>query len=71
MAPLTSAPIGSEVTVTKIAVDDRIKRRLEDLGVLAGQPVTPMASILGNTVLRVKDSRLVINHGLAERIYVN
>jgi ferrous iron transport protein A len=71
MAPLISAPIGSEVTVTKIAVDDRIKRRLEDLGVLAGQPVTPMANILGNTVLRVKDSRLVINHGLAERIYVN
>ncbi|MDR1915082.1 MAG: ferrous iron transport protein A [Synergistaceae bacterium] len=71
MSPLISAPIGSEVTVAKIAADDKVKRRLEDLGVLAGQPVTPIASLLGNTVLRVKESRLVINHGLAERIYVN
>jgi Fe2+ transport system protein FeoA len=30
-----------------------------------------MADSMGNTVLRVKDSRLVINHGLAKRIFVD
>ncbi|MDR3278930.1 MAG: ferrous iron transport protein A [Synergistaceae bacterium] len=70
MVALISAPLGEAATVAKIDAEDRVKRRLEDLGVLAGQPVTPVADSMGNTVLRVKDSRLVINHGLAKRIFV-
>jgi ferrous iron transport protein A len=70
MVSLISAPLGTAVTVAKIETEDAVKRRLEDLGVLAGQNITPMADSLGNTVLRVKDSRLVINHGLAKKIYV-
>lgn len=70
MLPLTVAPLGAEVTVAKVAVADKVKRHLEDLGILAGQTITPMSDNMGNTVLKVKDSRLVINHGLAEKIYV-
>jgi ferrous iron transport protein A len=70
MSSLISAPLGRAVTIDEIKTGDAVKRRLEDLGVLAGQAITPMADTLGNLVLRVKDSRLVINHGLAKRIYV-
>jgi Fe2+ transport system protein FeoA len=62
--------MGSEVTVTKVNAEERIKRRLEDLGILAGQTLTPMSDSMGNTVVKVLESRLVLNHGLAERIYV-
>jgi ferrous iron transport protein A len=65
-----SAPIGAAVTIAKIETGDAVKRRLEDLGVLAGQAVTLMFDNMGNIVLKVKDSRLVINHGLARKIYV-
>lgn len=70
MLPLIAAPLGSEVTVAKIAAEDKIKRHLEDLGILAGQTITPMSDCMGSTVVKVKDSRLVMNRGLAEKIYV-
>lgn len=70
MLPLNAAPLGSEVTVAKIKADEKVKRHLEDLGILAGQTIVPMADSMGNTVLRVKDSRLAINRDLAEQIYV-
>ena len=70
MLPLVSAPIGEEVTVAKVAADDKVKKHLEDLGILAGQPLTPMSDSLGNTVVKVKDSRLVMNRDLAEKIFV-
>ena len=70
MLPLIAAPIGAEVTVAKVAADDKVKKHLEDLGILAGQPLTPMSDSLGNTVVKVKDSRLVMNRDLAEKIFV-
>lgn len=70
MLPLVSAPIGSEVTVAKVLADDRTKKHLEDLGILAGQTLTPMSDSMGNTVVKVRDCRLVMNHGLAEKIFV-
>jgi ferrous iron transport protein A len=71
MTSLLAAPMGKTVKVAKIETEGAVKRRLEDLGVLVGQDVTPMSDTLGNTVLRVKDSRLVINHGLARKIFIH
>lgn len=70
MLPLVAAPIGSEVKVARVAAEDKVKRRLENLGILAGQTITPMSDNLGNTVVKVKECRLVINQGLASKIYV-
>ena len=71
MVTLISAPIGSAVTIAKIDAEDTVKRRLKDLGIIAGQSVTPIYGTMGSTVLRVKDSRLAINNGLARKIYVH
>lgn len=70
MLPLVSAPLGTEVTVAKINAEEKVKKHLEDLGILAGQPITLMADSMGNSVVRVKESRLVLNQDLAEKIYV-
>jgi ferrous iron transport protein A len=70
MLPLVTAPLGSEVTVARVAANDKVKRRLEDLGILAGQTITPMSDSMGNTVVKVRESKLVMNHELAEKIYV-
>jgi ferrous iron transport protein A len=70
MLPLVTAPLGSEVTVARIAADEKVKRRLEDFGILAGQTITPMSDSMGNTVVKVKESKLVMNRELAEKIYV-
>ena len=70
MLPLVAAPIGSEVKVARVATEDKVKRHLENLGILAGQTITPMSDNMGNTVVKVKESRLVINQGLASKIFV-
>jgi ferrous iron transport protein A len=70
MLPLVAVPIGSEVTVAKVRAEEKVKKHLEDLGILAGQTVTPMSDSMGNTVLKVRESRLVINQGLARKIFV-
>lgn len=70
MLPLVAAPLGSEVRVAKVAVDESVKRHLENLGILAGQTITPMSDNMGNTVVKVRDSRLVMNNGLAAKIFV-
>lgn len=70
MLPLNVAPIGNEVKVARVAAEDKVKRHLENLGILAGQTITPMSDNMGNTVVKVKESRLVINQGLAARIFV-
>lgn len=70
MLPLNAAPLGSEVTVARVAAEDKVKKHLEDLGILAGQTVTPMSDSMGNTVVKVKESRLVMNRDLAQKIYV-
>jgi ferrous iron transport protein A len=70
MLPLAAVPLGSEVTVAKVRAEEKVKKHLEDLGILAGQTITPMSDSMGNTVLKVKESRLVINQGLARNIFV-
>ncbi len=70
MLPLVSAPIGTEVVVARVATEEKVKRHLEDLGILAGQTITPLSDSMGNTVIKVKECRLVVNNSLAERIYV-
>jgi len=70
MLPLVAAPLGGEVRVAKVAAEDKVKRHLENLGILAGQTITPMSDNMGNTVIRVKESRLVVNNGLAAKIFV-
>jgi ferrous iron transport protein A len=70
MLPLVAVPLGNEVTVAKVRAEEKVKKHLEDLGILAGQTITPMSDSMGNTVLKVKESRLVINQGLARNIFV-
>lgn len=70
MLPLIAAPLGSEVKVARVAADESVKRHLENLGILAGQTITPMSDSIGNTVIKVKESRLVMNNGLAAKIFV-
>jgi len=67
---LAIAPIGKEVRITRLSVDDTLKKHLADLGVLLNQVVTPMIANSGNLVIKVRDSRLAINKKVAMQIFV-
>ena len=70
MMPLAFSQIGKPVVVTRVDADDKIKKHLENLGILRSAVIVPVSDHLGNLVVKVKESRLAINRGLAMKIFV-
>ncbi len=67
---LAVAPFGKELKIVSIGADEKIRRHLENLGLIAGAPVTTVFDRKGGLILKVKDSRLAIDRALASKIFV-
>ena len=68
--PLSIVPAGSFVKVKRVAAEDKVKKHLFELGIVAGSRVTVLASDGGNVILLVKEGRLCLDRGLASKIIV-
>ena len=68
--PLSIAPPNVAVEVKKIGAEDKVKKHLFELGIVAGSRVTGLASDGGNVILLVKEGRLCLDRGLASKIIV-
>ncbi len=68
--PIFAAPIGVDLKVTKILADEKTKRHLENLGILAGSNLSLVSSSNGNIIVKIKDGRIAINRQLAMKIFV-
>ena len=64
MMPLTLASVGEENIIRKVGGN------LEDLGFVAGGPVTVISALGGNLIVNVKDSRIAISREMAGKIMV-
>ena len=69
--PLMLASIGEEHIIVECHVEDKLKKHLETLGILPGEKITPISSRAGDLIIRIRDSRLAINMGLASKIFVS
>lgn len=69
--PLTMARVGNEHTIVSLNAKGDTKKRLENLGILPGERITLLADRDGDMIIRVKDSRLALNKGMASTIFVN
>ena len=70
MIPLSYASAGEEILIRKVGGSPEIRQHLENLGFVAGAPVTVIASVNGNLIVKVKESRVAINDELARRIMI-
>ena len=70
MMPLSMLSVGSNDTMKKIPGKDEVRRFLSSLGLVEGECVTVVSEIHGNLILGVKDSRIALDRGLANRIMV-
>ena len=70
MMPLALANIGEENMILKVGGDAETKRHLEDLGFVAGGPVTLVSSLDGNVIVKVKEARVAISEEMARKIMV-
>ncbi len=68
--PLVLAPIGAQMKIVKIIADDKTKKHLANLGVMAQAEITVLSSSGGSTVCIVKDGRLALDRDVASRIFV-
>lgn len=68
--PLTIAPIGKQMKVTKVLVDEKTKRHLENLGILTGSLITVVAESGGDLIIKIKDGRVGLNKQIASKIFV-
>lgn len=68
--PLTFCSIGEIFMVKRLCGDSAVKQHLNELGFSVGSPVTVVASLGGNVIVKVKESRIALDHKLASRIMV-
>ena len=70
MMPLTFAAVGEENTIKKVGGNPEVKKHLENLGFVAGGNVTVVASMAGNVIVNVKETRVAISREMAQKIMI-
>jgi len=70
MMPLTLANTGEENLIRRVGGNGEVKKHLEDLGFVAGATVSVVASLGGNVIVKVKESRVAISEEMARKIMI-
>lgn len=70
MMPLTLANAGEENTILRVGGSAEVKKHLADLGFVAGAAVNVVASLSGNVIVKVKESRVAISEEMARKIMI-
>lgn len=68
--PLTLLRNGETGEIKRIGGQDEIKRFLEGLGFVTGEQVKIVSSQGGSIIVQVKESRVAVSKGIANRIMV-
>lgn len=70
MMPLTLAEVGEENIIKRIGGKQEVKAHLENLGFVVGGTVTVINTVGGNVIVNVKESRIAISKGMAQKIMI-
>ena len=68
--PLNYANPGEEAVIRKVGGSAEVRKHLENLGFVVGGTATVIASLNGNLIVKVKESRVAIDEDMARRIMV-
>ena len=70
MIPIALAPVGEKQNIKKISGNDKIRRHLQELGLVMDATVTVVSSENDNVIVGVGESRVALGADLARRIMV-
>lgn len=70
MMPLTLLRNGETGEIKRVGGHDEVRRFLENLGFVAGEQVKVVSTGGGNIIVQVKDSRVAVSRGIANKIMV-
>ncbi|WP_369298048.1 ferrous iron transport protein A [uncultured Neglectibacter sp.] len=68
--PLTLAAVGEKNIIKKVGGSPNVKKHLENLGFVAGSPVTVITALGGSVIVNVKEARVAISREMAQKIIV-
>ncbi len=68
--PVSIAPAGKEFVIRKVGAEEKVKKRLRELGITVGSGIALVSSGGGNVIVVVKGGRLCLDRALAEKIIV-
>ena len=66
--PIVIAPPGRPLKIVRIAVDDKTRKHLENLGITL---LGVISSSGGSVVVKVKDGRIALDANLSAKIFVS
>ena len=64
------AETGMMHRVMKVAVSDKVKKHLENLGIYKESEIEIVSNNNGAVILKIKEGRVAINQDLATKIFV-
>ncbi|MFR4165852.1 MAG: FeoA family protein [Dorea formicigenerans] len=70
MMPLTMLNPGESASIVRVGGNEETKRFLENLGFVAGSVVKVISSNEGNIIAQIKESRVAVSKGIANKIMV-
>ncbi len=70
MIPLSLAEPGKEQVIKRVGGNAEVRQHLENLGFVVGGTVTVLSVLKGNVIVKLKESRIAIDDGLARKIMV-
>ena len=70
MMPITFADVGEEYIIQRVSGRPEQKKHLEDMGFIAGHPVTVINTVNGNLILKVKECRVAVSLEMAQKIMI-
>ena len=70
MMPLTMLNPGESASIVRVGGNEETKRFLENLGFVAGSEVKDISSNEGNIIAQIKESRVAVSKGIANKIMV-
>lgn len=68
--PLTMLNPGESASIVRVGGNEETKRFLENLGFVAGSEVKVISSNEGNIIAQIKESRVAVSKGIANKIMV-
>ena len=70
MMPLTMLNPGESASIVRVGGNEETKRFLENLGFVAGSEVKVISNNEGNIIAQIKESRVAVSKGIANKIMV-
>ena len=70
MMPLSFATVGEDNIIKRIGGKPEVKKHLENLGFVVGGNVKVIATLGGNVIVNVKETRGAISEEMAQKIMI-